>query len=252
MKNNVFKKLIVTGVVAFAPVMVNAESANVSIVGNSNTYLNDTITLNVSVNNIEDVKDGIVALGGDVVYDNNYLELVSATPANKPYQFDGNVISNNDYRIAGVDFTMENGIKNDTIVYSLLFKANKLGQTTVSFANADIVNTNAENINSTVSSKLVNIMAKEEVKQEIKEEKNIVKEEVKLVNNNIVPVVKETNTVINEVKNEEKNIVVNNSNSLERIAIIDRLNPFTFNKEVKGLNIMDVKFYSIFNFKREK
>ena len=252
MKNNILKKILLTGALAFAPVIVNAESANISIVGNNEAYLNDTVTLNVRVDHIEDVEEGIVAIGGDIVYDNEYLELVSATPAQNPYRFDGNSISANTYRIAGVDFTMNNGIKSDTIVYSLVFKTNKLGQTKVSFNNADIVNVNAKNIEGSTISKFVNILAKEEIKQEIVET-------MKEVNNIVVlPTIKESVNNKKTIDNIQEvvvnnNMIVNNEKTINnKIAIIDRLKPFTFNMEVKGLNIMDVQTYSIFNFKREK
>lgn len=236
MKKNLFKKIIVTGVVAFAPVMVNAESANISIVGDSKTYLNDTITLNVSVNNIKDVEDGIVAIGGDIIYDNNYLELVSATPKNTNYAMDGNIISNSDYRIAGVDYTMENGIKNDTIIYSLVFKANKLGETTISFINPDIVNTNAKNIDGTTTSKLVNIIAKEEVKEvsnqeEIKEVKTEEVKEVKIVDT------KENKTEVLTSEEEVKNDVQ------EEIPVTEETK-----EEVEEDNVFVKIFASIIDF----
>ncbi|MBR1417265.1 MAG: hypothetical protein IJ572_05600 [Bacilli bacterium] len=172
MKKNIFKSLLVSGVIALAPTMVNAQSANVSIIGDSTMYNDDMITLNVKVDNIKDVEEGIVALGGDIMYDPMYLTYVSATPISKPYAFDGNFITDGNYRIAGLDFTMENGIKTDTVVYSVVFKANKVGKTTISFENPDVVNANAENIETSTYSKALEILEKQEkITDEVVEEK---------------------------------------------------------------------------------
>ena len=119
MKKNIFNKILLTGVALLAPTIVNAKSANIDIVGKNTTNVNDTITLNVKVNNIDDV-EGIVAVGGDIVFDSDYLTLISTSAAVNPYAFDGNQINNNTYRIAGVDFTMANYITSDTTVYSLV------------------------------------------------------------------------------------------------------------------------------------
>ena len=213
MKNNIIRKAIVSGVLALTPVMVSAKSANVSLVSKDTFTNNDVITLNIKVDNIDDVKDGIVAVGGDVVYNPEYLTFVSATPASSPYNFDGNFISNGDYRIAGVDFTLENGIKNDTMVYTLTFKANKVGETTISFNNAELVDVDANDIDATTTNKTINII-EEKIVENVIENKEIVNETTNKVNNptpiiekfSKKDIVKENNKVSNNIKEETKEI----------------------------------------------
>lgn len=253
MKNNILNKVLLTGVTLLAPTIVSAESANVAIVGENTAYANDTITLNVKVNNIDDAD--IVAVGGDILYNPEYLTLIDTKSLSTNYSFDGNKISDGNYRIAGVDFTMENGIKSETAIYSLVFKANKVGQTMVSFKNEELVNTNAKVISSTTSSKVLNIKEKEVANEEVKavNTNNEVKQEVKEVKNDIV----KTNNNINNVVNStivNKEVVINNTNVKEvnKIAIFDRLNPVKFDKDIKGLTINDVMIYSIYNFMKER
>ena len=167
MKNNIFKKVLVMGAMAVAPTVVSAQSANVAIVGENSVYQDDMITLNVKVNNINDVKDGVVAVGGDIMYDPNYLTLVDTIATSNPYKFDGNLIKDGNYRIAGVDFTMENGINTDTVVYSIVFKSVKAGNTTISFENAELVNTDAECIEGSTTSKVLEILEKEVENKEV-------------------------------------------------------------------------------------
>ena len=238
-------KILLSGALLLAPTIVNAQSANVAITGESNTNLNDTITLNVKVNNIDDAE--IVAVGGDIMYDPEYLTLVSTDAKNIPYSFDGNQINNGNYRIAGVDFTMENGIKSDTIIYSLVFKVNKVGQTIISFENEELVNTNATVIESTTSSKVLNIKENEVVEKVVNPiiTNNEVKQDVK---NDIVKTNKVNTIVVN------KEVVTNNTNEIKdnnKIIIIDRLNPIIFDKNVKGLTINDVNIYSLYDYKKE-
>ena len=224
MKNNIFKKLLVSGVLVLAPTIVNAKSANIDIDGLSNTTVNDMITLSIKVNNVDDAN--IVALGGDIMYDPEYLTLVNYEGALSPYNFNGNKISEGNYRIAGVDFTMNNAIKSETSVYTLTFKANKVGNTTVDFKNADVVDINEENIDTTTNTKSIEI--KDLVKEVV--EVPVVEEEKK---ETIVKA--ETKTEVKEQvveKNEEKNNETNESTITTILrSIVDALkNIFSFLK----------------------
>ena len=252
MKKNLFNKILLSGALLLVPTIVNAESANIAITGESTANVNDTVTLNVKVNNIDDAS--IVAVGGDIFYNPEYLTLIDTKSVSTNYKFDGNQIKNGNYRIAGVDYTMENGINVDSVVYSLVFKANKVGTTEVSFKNAELVNTNAKVINSTTTSKVLNIIEKETINNNVvvsntTNEVINTKEEVKsnvVVKNNAVVNNVITNNNINEVV--FNNDVINNS----EIVIIDRLNPVKFDKEINGLTINEVVTYSIYNYKKEK
>ena len=250
MKKNIFNKILLTGVALLAPTIVNAKSANIDIVGKNTTNVNDTITLNVKVNNIDDV-EGIVAVGGDIVFDSDYLTLISTSAAVNPYAFDGNQINNNTYRIAGVDFTMANYITSDTTVYSLVFKTNKVGQTSISFKNAEVIDTDAVTIDTTSSTKVVSILDNEEAKEV--EENNSV--EVKNINNTKETI--NTTNVTNKIMStsvrveDKKDEVIINANNI-KLSIIDRLHPVAFDKEVDGLRINEVKYYSIYNYMRER
>ena len=69
MKN--FNKILLTGAILLAPTAVNAASANVAITGENSAMVNDTITLNIKVNNVLDAD--VVAVGGDILYNPEYL-----------------------------------------------------------------------------------------------------------------------------------------------------------------------------------
>lgn len=245
MKKNLLNKIILSGALLLAPTLVNAKSANIAIDGQNTANLNDTITFNVKINNIDDAN--IVALGGDIFYDSEYLTLVNTKSLSKNYKFDGNQISDNNYRIAGVDYTMENGITTDSIVYSLVFKTLKDGSTEVLFKNAELVNVDETLVNATMSNKALNIVKSNENNTNI-----IVNNSVE--NTNVNKNIKETVKLNNNVKEIINPVIINKEsvvNNIEKISIIDRLNPIVFNKEVKGLTIDNVNYYSIYNYKKE-
>ena len=244
MKN--FNKILLTGAILLAPTAVNAASANVAITGENSAMVNDTITLNIKVNNVLDAD--VVAVGGDILYNPEYLTLIDTKSVSNNYSFDGNLITDGDYRIAGVDFTMENGIKTDSIVYSLVFRTKKSGNTEITFNNAELVNTNASVINATTTSKVLNINEKQ-VAKEIVESSVVTNAEQK--NNSVKEVKVNNNLIINTNNNVINNINTANNSEKELLTIIDRLNPVMFDDEAKGLTIDTVKTYSIYNYKKE-
>ena len=206
MKNNVFRKMLVSGVLVLAPTIVNAKSANIDFDGINTTNVNDMITLTVKVNNIDDAN--IVALGGDIMYDPEYLTLVSTKSISDNYNFMDNKITDGNVRIAGIDYTMKNAISNDSKVYTLTFKANKAGKTTVKFENADLVDILEENIDTTTNTKTIsinNIEVKEEapVIKPVENKKVEVKEETAEVKETKVEVKEETT----EVEETNDNII---------------------------------------------
>ena len=103
-------------------------------------------------------------------------------------------------RIAGVDFTLKNGIKEDTTVYTFNFKVLKEGNTKVSFDNAEVVDKDASVIKHTNKDLDITINTQEETKEEeIVEE---VKQEVKNDTKEIKKEIKETKEEVKEEKEE--------------------------------------------------
>ena len=179
----------------------------VKVEGPKTTNVNDTIQVNVKLADIKDTLGGIVAFGGDLKYDKEYLEYVGSTSTSTNYDF---MINENNLRIAGLDFTLNNGIKNDSTVYTFTFKVLKEGNTTVDFINPDVVDVDSSDINATVEALNITINNKveeEPVKEEVvfekevkvsKEAKKVVKEEVKETN--------EEETIKNIIKKIVSNI----------------------------------------------
>ena len=139
--------------------------ATVKVAGTTTTNVDNIIEVNVKLTDIKDTLDGVVAFGGDLKYDKEYLEYVSSSKSNDTYEF---LINEDILRIAGVDYTLENGIKDDTTVYTFKFKALKEGNTTVTFADPEVVDTDASEIESTVKPLNITINSKKEVKETVK------------------------------------------------------------------------------------
>ena len=116
-----------------------ASTAKVEFNGNSSVSVGSNITVNLkvtSVNSDQESYNGVVSLAGYLSFDSTYLEYVSATPATSPYAFSIN--KNNNYKIAGMDFSGSNGIKSSTVVFTFVFKALKAGTTQVTLTNAKL------------------------------------------------------------------------------------------------------------------
>ena len=177
----------------------------VKVEGPKTANVNDTIQVNVKLADIKDTLGGIVAFGGDLKYDKEYLEYVGSTSTSTNYDF---MINEKLLRIAGLDFTLENGIKNDSTVYTFTFKVLKEGNTTVDFVNPDVVDVDTTEVETTVEPLTIAlnnvgeekvVETKKEVKTTVKEE---VKEEIKEVEEN-----KEEETIKNIIKNIVSNIL---------------------------------------------
>ena len=165
--------------------------ATVKVAGTTTTNVDNIIEVNVKLTDIKDTLDGVVAFGGDLKYDKEYLEYVSSSKSNDTYEF---LINEDILRIAGVDYTLENGIKEDATVYTFKFKALKEGNTTVTFADPEVVDTDASEIESTVKPLNITINGKKETVKPV-ETKKVVKE---------VEPVEEVKTEVIEVEKEEK------------------------------------------------
>ncbi len=197
---------------ALAPAKANG-IATINVEGKTNATVGETINVNLKLENIKDTIDGVVAIGGDLKYDNDYLEYVGSLDINPNYKTE---INEKILRIAGVDFTLENGIKEDSAIYTFSFKVLKEGSTSVTFENPEVVDTDASAIASNVLPLNITINSNNQEEVKTPEIKTVEKEEKILVNkenkktNNIEEKI-ENNTVIEEVKDETTNVEVQNN-----------------------------------------
>lgn len=198
MKNKFMITTALIGILCTATPVLAAGDAKVTFTGSDNIKVGETFTVTMNVTDINNTYDGIVSMGGNLSFDNTKLEYVSSKEVNAPYQFQIN--ESYDYKIAGLDFTLENGIYNTTSVYEFTFKALEEGNTSITLENAKLTDSQ-DYINTTVISKNVTIEEKDEVI--IKNEVTGVKPEAKEV-----ITVKENPIIINEpIKTEEKEII---------------------------------------------
>lgn len=192
MKNKVLLGVLAAGLI-LAPANAYALSGNATVefTGSKNVIVGDTFTVKMNVKDVNNTYDGIVSLEGNLSFDQNMVEYVSAKSENTPYKFHMNEKYN--YKIAGLDFTLDNGIVNNVTVYEFTFKALKEGNTNITLSNYKLTDSKDY-----VDAKVIgnNITIKEQVKEEVKEE------------------VKETKTIevkteakVNPVKKVEKTVV---------------------------------------------
>lgn len=133
---------------------VCAASATVGFSGNSTVVVGNTITIKMYLSNISDADGGIVSVGGNLNFDSEYLEYVSGTGITSPYMFQINTSAN--YIIAGLDTTLSNGIKNQTTVFTFVFKAKKEGTTQITLTNAKLSDV-SNKISASVNPKVITI-----------------------------------------------------------------------------------------------
>ena len=178
------KKLFIGALVSLMSIPMSVNAAGVSTVkfeGDTNVNVGDEFKVNMVLDNIEGTNGGIVAFGGYITFDNNVLELVSSE---KGDAYDV-IINENINKIAALDYTLANGIKERTNVYTMTFKAIGEGNTSVSLTNGEV-----DDINSTVD---FNVEA-----LNVNSKNTVVNEPVNVVNNETA-----TYTYQDEVKVEK-------------------------------------------------
>lgn len=179
------KKALFTGAVitllCIPSVAFAKGTAGVKFEGTNNVNVGDEFTVNMVIDNVNDTEYGVVGLGGYISYDSNVLELVSTSQGNS-YEV---LINKNNNKIIGIDYTMENGIKERTDVLKLTFKAKDEGNTNITLSNGELEDRYGS-IEFTVDGL------------------NVTSKEVKIVENNAV----------NEVKTEE---IVENHETQTRV-----------------------------------
>lgn len=135
---------------------VYAASATVEFSSNSTVSVGSQITVTMYISNVNDTNGGIVSAGGNLSFDSNYLQYVSGTGVTSPYAFQINPSAN--YKLAGLDTSLSNGITTKTKVFTFVFKALKEGNTTITLNNASLTDT-AQKVPTSVSSKSITISA---------------------------------------------------------------------------------------------
>ena len=159
-----FKKLKLMAVIglglilAYATNVFASGSASLTIEGNSTVALNENITVNLYVTDVNSNAGGVVSVGGTLKFDAEYLEYVSANATTDPYnfQYQAKNVSSGSLKIAGLDNSMEAGITSKTNVISVTFKAIKKGSTTLTFDNGELSDTEAI-LNGNFGSKTITI-----------------------------------------------------------------------------------------------
>ena len=134
MKNKIFAGALV-GLLSI-PMAVNAAGVStVKFEGQNSVNVGDEFTVNMVLDNIEGTNNGVVAFGGYIDYDKNVLELVSTSQADAKYEV---LINNRINKIAAIDYTLTNGIKERTNVYTMKFKAIGEGNSAITLTDGEV------------------------------------------------------------------------------------------------------------------
>ena len=223
MKNKFFVGGIVASLLfSSTPVMAKG-NATVEFTGDTNIVVGETFKVYMNISNVDNTNDGVVSIGGNINFDATKLEYVSAKNVESPYLIEINEDAN--YKIAGLDFTLDNGIFEDTNVYELTFIAKEAGNTVVTIDNVKLTDTE-DYMNTTVVAKEINI--KEETKEIIEEEKVIT------TNTNDASVEEKTTIKNDKIIESINDIVTNNTKTI----ILERVNNY--------FNELITKIFSIF------
>ena len=149
--------LILLWSIFISTIKVYAATATVGFSGDSTVNVGSNITITMYISEVDGANGGIASVGGNLSFDSEYLEYVSGTGTTTPYIFQINPSAN--YIIAGLDTSLANGItgSNQTNVFTFVFKAKKLGTTTITLTNARLTDTN-DRVTTTVNEKTINII----------------------------------------------------------------------------------------------
>ena len=179
MKNKIVLGLIAITLLSSTPINVYAVgSASVNFKSEDTVTVGNNIKVYMSIEEVEDANNGIVGVGGKLIFDNEKLEFVEANLVDAPYDFWFNPKSN---KLAGLDFTFENAINKDTKIYEFTFKAIATGTTTITLEEAELSDSKPSILNSNVYGKEIVILERinaEDNKNDIKEVA-VKKEEIK-------------------------------------------------------------------------
>ena len=232
MKNKMLIGLMTLGLLGSTTSVYAMGNATVSFDSNNTVNVGDTFTVKMNVEDIIDTYDGVVSMGGNLSFDNTKIEYISSKGIETPYQFQINEDYN--YKIAGLDFTLDNGIKNNLTVYEFTFKALEEGNTTITLTNAKLTDSK-DYINTNVVSKEINIVNKVETNEKVTEVKPIIK--TKLVDTE------------NETENNTETKITNDEvQKIETTTITQTNNQTTKETSTKEKNIIEKVFNNLTNF----
>ena len=204
------KNLLIAGIsLTLLPSIVLAKgNANMNLIGNTDINTNDTFEVILNINNVENTVNGIVGIGGDLKYNNEYLECIEMKSINNAYEIQFN---KSNHRIAGVDFTLTNGIKENTNIFKYTFKALKAGNTEISIINEELVDEDASEIKANISPLKINI---NDIKEEVIVNEEVINKEIIenkseiISNQNIKKEIKKTDNH----KKQNKEVIISNQN----------------------------------------
>lgn len=189
------KKFILTTVLISTLLNTNLKvkaigNSKITLSGENETTVGETYTITLNVSDINNTYDGIVSMGGNLIFDTTKLEYISSKQLNTPYQFQTNKISDGNYKFAGLDMTLDNGIYNNTNIYEFTFKVINEGNTEIKLENIKLTDSQSY-IETSITNKNIIINKKQEKIEDIKttNDKPIIKKELttkkEKINNNI-------------------------------------------------------------------
>lgn len=239
MKNKIIMGAVLTSALLITTPVSASGTAKVEFTGGNNIKVGDTFTINMNVTDINDTYDGVVSMGGNLSFDSNMIEYVSSKGIKMPYTFQINEKAN--YKIAGLDFTLDNGIRETLTVYEFTFKALQEGTTTITLQNAKLTDSQ-DYITTSVLDKEIEIK-KEMIVEEAPIVENVVatiKDEISENSNTKISNVYE-NTIKRDTIEEKitERVEVTNQEEVETNTVEDE-------KEVKTMTIIE-KIQNAFN-----
>lgn len=159
MKNKIGLGLVVASSIMALPLNVNAKGvATVDFTSVDTINIGESFKVYMSVNNVKDTYDGVVSLSGRLTYDTNKIEYVDAKSLATHYEF---YINPRSMMIAGLDFTLDNGIYENTKIYEFTFKAKEVGNASITLKEVELTDSK-DYIDSKVNQKNVTISNVEE------------------------------------------------------------------------------------------
>ena len=232
MKNKILIGLMTIGLLSSTTSVYAMGNATVSFNSDDTVTAGDTFTVKMNVEDIKDTYDGVVSMGGNLSFDNTKIEYISSKGIDTPYQFQINEDYN--YKIAGLDFTLENGIKDNLTVYEFTFRALQEGTATITLTNAKLTDSK-DYIATNVVTREVDIIQK----NKNEELKNI---EIPVISTESINAEKENTEVVKqeevESKKEEKNtIVLHQVTTQKKKSLIEKITESVTNFFQQILNL---------------
>lgn len=162
------KKKLVLGIILVGVLLtvtpVNAMgTAKVSLVSENEVQVGDTFTVRLQVSDIKDTYDGVVSMSGRLSFDQDIIQFVSGKGTETPYGFRMNEET---MMIAGLDFTLVNGIRDTMSVYEFTFKALQEGTANITLEKATLTDSKGY-ITTTVVDQNVKVKEVAESKKEV-------------------------------------------------------------------------------------